>query len=154
MDKNLDRMSSHFDRQDKQLVKLTEEMGAANQRLAGLQHEARQPRVATEADVKPDTKTRKRTENAAVDRVLNGDSSSARVDDGPTSLISFGMIGESLALPIFRDDALVDKGAEAPKSYRSPVEMRTPTGWLTAHWYSPYSNENLLSPTVFFLELR
>ena len=126
MDKNFDRMSSYLDRQHKQLVKLTEKLGATNQHLAGLQHKARQPRVATEADVKPDTKTRKRTENPAVDRVLNRDNSSARVNDGPTSLTRFGMIAEPLALPIFGDDALVDKGAEAPKPCLSLVETRTP----------------------------
>ena len=36
-----------------------------NQRLAGLEYEARQPRLATEANVETDKKTRKRTEGAA-----------------------------------------------------------------------------------------
>ena len=49
-----------------------------NQRLAGLEHEARQPRLSTEAGVTPHTKTRKRTEDAAEDRVMDGDSSFAR----------------------------------------------------------------------------
>ena len=35
-------------------------MTATNLRLADLQHEARQPRLTTEADVEPDIKTRKR----------------------------------------------------------------------------------------------
>ena len=83
--------------------------------------------VATEEDVEPDTKTRKRAEQAAADRVLNGDSSSARVDDGLTRLTSFDMIAEPLTLSIFRDAALVDKGAEAPKPCLSLVEMRKPT---------------------------
>ena len=63
-------------------------MTVTNQRLAGLEYEARQPRLSTEeADVEPDTRTRKRTEGAsAADRVKNGDSYSARVDDGPTGL--------------------------------------------------------------------
>ena len=53
------------------------------------------------ADVKPDTKTRKLTEDAAADRVkFNGDSSSARrVDDGSTSLANFGKLAEPPALP-------------------------------------------------------
>ena len=38
-----------------------------NQRLAGLQHQAQQPRLATEADVKTGTNTRKRTKRAAAD---------------------------------------------------------------------------------------
>ena len=70
MEKNLDMMPSHFDRQYKQLGELTEKMKHTNQRLAGLQHKAWQPCIALEADVEPDTKTRKRTENtAAADQV-------------------------------------------------------------------------------------
>ena len=65
MDKNLDRIWSHFDQQNKTSVELTDEMRATNERLAGLEHEARQPRLATEADVEPGTKTRKRTEGAS-----------------------------------------------------------------------------------------
>ena len=107
----------------------------AGQRLAGLEHEARQPRLAMEADVTPDTKTRKRTEGAAVDRVMSGDSSSARkVHIDPTSSTSFGMMAESPVLPL-KDDALVDKGAEAPKPCLSPVEMcklTAPGGLLPA----------------------
>ena len=57
----------------------------ANQRLAGLQHGAQQLRLVTEAHVEPDTKTRKSTEGVAADRAKHGDSSSARINDGPTS---------------------------------------------------------------------
>ena len=57
---------------------------------------------------------------------MNGDdSSSARVDDGPTSLISFAMIAEPPASEKYIGNALIDKGAEAPKSCLSPGEMRT-----------------------------
>ena len=83
MDKNLDRMSE-----------LTGMLRATNQHSAGLPHEARQPRLATETDVEPDTKTRKRTGDFAADRVTNGNSSSAGVNDGPTFLTSFGMIAQ------------------------------------------------------------
>ena len=63
------------------------------QRLAGFEHDARQPRLATEADVESDTKTRKRTDDAAADRVMNGDSSSARRVNtcGATSSTNFNM---------------------------------------------------------------
>ena len=89
------------------------------QRLAGVEHEARQPRLTTKEDAEPDTKTRKRTEGAAAaDRVMhNKDSSSAKgVDDGPTSLTSGGVMAESQALPC-RDDDLVDKDAERQKPF-------------------------------------
>ena len=58
---------------------------------------------------------------------MNGDSSSARVDDDPTSLTSFIVIAEPPAPEKSIGDALVDKGAEAPKSCLSTIEMRTPT---------------------------
>ena len=48
-----------------------------------------------------------------------------KVDIGPTSLTCFGMMAELPALSCCRGDALVDKGAEAPKSCLSLVEMRT-----------------------------
>ena len=43
-------IKERFDRSDKQFDELTEKMRATNQRLAGLQHEDRQPRLAKEAD--------------------------------------------------------------------------------------------------------
>ena len=79
------------------------------------------------ADVDPDNKTRKHAEGAStVDRVVNGDSSSARVDGEQTSLTYFGMIAEPSALT-YKDNALIDKDAEVPKPCLSPVEIRTPT---------------------------
>ena len=79
-------------------------------------------------DVTSDNKTRKRTEEAASDRVMCGDSSSAQVDHDPICLTSFGDDStEPPALPCCRDDALVDKGAEVPKPCLSPVETRTLT---------------------------
>ena len=57
----------------------------------------------------------------------NEDISSARVDDGPTSLTSFSMIAEPSAPENSIGDGLVGKGAEAPKPCISSVEMRTPT---------------------------
>ena len=68
-----------------------------NQRLAGLEDEARQPRLATEAGVETDKQTLKRTEGtAAADRAKhNVDSVSARtVDAGPLRLTNFGKIAE------------------------------------------------------------
>ena len=114
---------------DKHLSENTHILRATNQPVAGLKHEARQPRLAAEADVETDKKARKRTEGAAAaDRAKHtGDSSSAkRVDDGPTSLTSFGKVVEPSPARPCRNDALVDKGAKAPKPCLSPAEMRTP----------------------------
>ena len=61
------------------------------QRLASPEQDARQPRLAMEADVTKGTKTRKRTEGAAVaERVISGDNSSAQVDTDLIRLTSFG----------------------------------------------------------------
>ena len=68
----LDRMKSHFDQQDGKLEKLTKEIRATDKRFAGLKQNVRQPRLATEADVPSYKKTRKRTEDAAADRVIRG----------------------------------------------------------------------------------
>ena len=68
-----------------------------------------------------------RAGDAAANRAKHGDNSSS--DQGPTRLTSFGDDSTvSLALSIIcRNEALVDKSAEAPKSCLSPVEMCTPT---------------------------
>ena len=137
--RQLNLMKSHFDQQDNKLDELMENIRETRQRLAGLELEAWQPRLAMEADVPTDKKTRKRAEDAAANQAKHGDSCSAkRVDAGPTSSTSFSMTAEPPALPQ-RDDVLVDKGAEAPKPCLSPVEIRTLTaagGLLPTGTYS------------------
>ena len=105
----------------KALKKLTESMRRANQRSASLEQDARQPRLATEADVKADKKTRERTKGAAAAvQAKHGDSCSAkRVYAGSTSSTSFGMKVEPPALPRL-DDVLVDKGAAAQSHVSHP----------------------------------
>ena len=64
------------------------------QHLASQEQDARQPRLAMEADWPASTKTRKRTEGAATAvQAMHGDSCTAeRVQDGPmTNSTSFGM---------------------------------------------------------------
>ena len=68
-----DRRTTYFDHDR---FEDTEEKSKTNQRLTGLRHEARQSRLATEANIEPDTETRKRRENVAADQVMNGDISS------------------------------------------------------------------------------
>ena len=60
------------------------------QRSLGLELDTRQPRLTMEADVHPGTKTRKRAEDAAADRVIGGDNCFALVDPDPICLIRFG----------------------------------------------------------------
>ena len=151
---NLYRMKSLSDKSDRKFDEFTEKMKETRrQRLAGFEHEARQPCLAMEADVTSDTK---RAEDAAGDQTKNGDSCSAkRVDAGLASSTSFGMTAEPPALPR-KDDVLVDKGAEVPKPCLSPVKMRTLTaaGGLLPAGHSLYSNENNIFPTASFLDPR
>ena len=89
------------------------EMKATDQLLAILERDAPQLRLATEADVPTDKKTRKRAEDASADQAKHGDScSTKRAHAGPTSLTSFSK------------DVFADKGAEAPKPHLPPVEVR------------------------------
>ena len=64
-EERLDRMNKYL---DKKLDEYVEKMSETRQRLARLEHDARQPRFTMEADVISDKKTRKRTEDAAADR--------------------------------------------------------------------------------------
>ena len=102
-------------------------MGLKSERLASLEHDARQPYLAMEADGPADTKTRERMEgDATAVQAMHGNSFSAsQVDPGPkTPSTGFGGKADPPALPC-KDDVLVDKGAAAPKSYLSLLEMRT-----------------------------
>ena len=114
-----------FHKSDRELDELAEEMRGTRQRLAGLKQKAQLPRLAMEADVKSDTKTRMRMEDAVADQAKHGDRCSAkRIQVGSTSSTSFGMKAEPPVLPS-RNDVLVDEGLAAPKLCISPVEMCT-----------------------------
>ena len=140
-------MKSHLDKMNE----LAEEMRATKQRLVGLEQDARQPRLAMEADVPADKKTRERTKGAATAvQAMHGDSFSAnRVDLDPKRSTSFGddFTGPP-ALPCSRDDALVGNGTAAPKSCLPPLEMRSPRRWLTPHRKNLYSDNDHLSPAT------
>ena len=64
-DRQLEIMKSRFGQQEKKLDEIVEEMKETEHRLASLEHDARQPRLAMEADGQADTKTRERTEGDA-----------------------------------------------------------------------------------------
>ena len=61
LDRQLKLMKSRFDQQEKTLDELMEMTRGNNQRLAGLEQDARQPRLTMQADGPSDTKTRERT---------------------------------------------------------------------------------------------
>ena len=122
-------MEELFDRSDRKLDELAEEMRVMDQRVASLEQDARKPRLAMVADGQADTKTRERKEGAAtVVQAMHEDSCSAnRVDFGPKiTSISFGVKAEPPALPC-RDEVLVENGAAAPKSCLAPLGMRSST---------------------------
>ena len=108
-DRYLDSINRHFDQQEKKLGEFMEMMG---QRVASLEQDARQPRLAMEADGSLDTKTRERTEGAAkaVQAMHGGSCSMNRVDPDPMCSTSFrdDCIGPP-ALSCSREDALEDR---------------------------------------------
>ena len=125
------------------------------QRSASLEQNAQQPRLAMEADVTKDTKTRKRTEGAAAaERVISRDNSSTEVDPDPICLTSFGDDSTGLpALPCLRDPGRQRRsGAKVVSLTRGDAQANS-RRWLTPRWHSLYSDEDHLSPTAFFLEL-
>ena len=118
-----------FDKPDRRLDELKENLRATDQRVGSLEQDAWQPRLAMEADVPAEIKTCERTHGGATKAVqaMHGDSFSAnRVDPDPMCSISFGVKAEPLAFPC-RDDVLVENDAAAPKLCLSPLKMRTTT---------------------------
>ena len=101
-----------FDDSDRKLDDLTENQKWANHRLASLEQDGRQPRLAMAADVPADKETRERTEGAATAvQAMHGDSFCAnRIDHDPMYSTSFGVKAEPPDLPR-RDDVLVENGA-------------------------------------------
>ena len=136
-------MMSHIEEQTKILEKC----------LAHLEHGARQPRLAIEADGQADTETRERMEGAATTvQAMRGDCFSARrVEPGlNTNLTSFGVKAEPPALPC-RDDVVVESGNAASDSCLPSMEMRpataaaglVTTGEASTAWETTF-NEPLL----------
>ena len=113
-----DRMDSYSDRWKKKVDEISDEMRKIDQLVTRLEHGARQPRLAMEADGHADTKPRERTEGAATAvQAMRGDCFSARrVEPGPiTNSTSFGVKAEPPALPC-RDDVAVECGAAVSES--------------------------------------
>ena len=98
------------------------------QLAAHLEHDARQPRLAMEPDGQANTKTRERTEGAATAvQAMHGDSCTAqKVQDGPKTSISFGVMAEPPDLPC-KEDVLVEDSATSPESCLPSLEMRSST---------------------------
>ena len=112
-----------------QFSKLLELMRRLEQHILSQELDARQPRLAMEADGQASTKTRERTEGAAtVVQAMRGDCFSARrVEPGPTTNSTrFGVKAGPPALPC-RDDSMVECGAAASESCLPSMEMRSST---------------------------
>ena len=111
------------------MSRFEDQANVLNQRLTRLEHEARQPRLAMEADGPANTKTRERTEGAATEvQAIHGDSctTAQKVQDGPKTSISFGVKAEPPDLSC-RDDVLVEGGDATPTSRLPSLKMRTTT---------------------------
>ena len=120
-----------------------------------LEHGARQPRLAMEADRHAATKTRERTEGAATAvQATRGDCFSARrVEPDPTTdSTSFGVKAKPLALPS-RDDIVVVCGTAASESCLPSLEMHSSTaagGLVPTGDASTASETTLNEPPLWF----
>ena len=122
-------MEEAFDRWDKKLDEISDEMKKMDQHVTRMEHGARQPRLAMEVDGQASTRTRERTEGAATAvQAMRGDCFSARrVEPGPTTnSTSFGVKAEPPALPC-RDNVVVESGPSASESCLLSMEMRSST---------------------------
>ena len=122
-------MDSCFDRWNRKLDEISDETRVMDQHVTSLEHGVRQPRLAMMADGHANTKTQERTEGAATAaQAMRGDSCTAKqkVQDGPKTSISFGMMAEPPDLPC-REDVLVEEGATSPESCLPSLEMRSST---------------------------
>ena len=154
MDSFFDGMDSCFDRWNKKLDEISDETRVMDQHVTSLEHGARQPRLAMEADGPANTKTRKRTEGAATEvQAMRGDGFSARwVESGPnTNSTSFSVKIEPPDLPC-REDVLVEDGATSPKSCLPSLEMRSSTaaGSLVPTGETSTAETNVNKPLLQF----
>ena len=104
-------------------------MRATKQQSASQEQDARQPRLAAEADGPANTKARERMEGSVTAvQAMYGDSCSVtRVEPGPKiHSTCLGVMAEPPDLS-FRDDVLVENGAASPKPCLPSLEMRTTT---------------------------
>ena len=128
------------------------------QYAARLEQDARQSRLASEADGPADTKTRERTESAATAvQAIPGDGFSARpVEPGPNiNSTSFGVKAEHLTLPC-RNEVVVESGVAAYESCLPSLEMRSSTaaGGFSSHRRSLTASETTSNePFLRFYEI-
>ena len=114
---------------NKKLDEISDERKNMDNNVTRLEHGARQPRLAMEADRDTDTKTRERMESAATAvKAMREDCLSARrVEPGPTTdSTSFGVKAEPPAFPC-RDDVVVVCGTVASVSCVPSLQMRSST---------------------------
>ena len=117
-------------------------MRRLEQHLLSQEQDARQPRLALDADGPANTKTQERTDGAATAvQAMRGDSCTAeqKVQDGPKTSITFGVEAELPDLPC-REDVLVEDGVTAPESCLLSLEMCSPTaaGGLLLYSYKDH----------------
>ena len=112
-----------------QFKRLEELMRCLEHAILSQEQDARQPRLAMEADEQASTKIRERTEGAAraVQAMLGGCFSVRQVEPGPTTNSTrFGVKARPPALPC-RDDSVVECSSAASQSCLPSMEMRSST---------------------------
>ena len=111
-------MDNYSDRWNRKLDEISDETRMMDEHVTSLEHGARQPHLAMEANWSANTKTQERTEGAATAvQAMRGDSCTTeqKVQNGAKTSITFGMEAEPPDLPC-REDVLIEDGATMPKS--------------------------------------
>ena len=125
-----EHIDRRFDEQEKKLDEIMKMTRGTSQRVSSLEQDARQRRLAMEADRPANTKTSERTSDAATAvQSMHGDSCSTdRIDPDPMCSTSFGdECTRPPAAPCSRESAMVDDRAAAPESCLPSLDMRSPT---------------------------
>ena len=133
-EERFDRMDSYSDRWNRKLDQISDETRVMDQHVTSVEHGARHPRLAMEGDGQANTKTQERTEGAATAlHTMQRDSCTTeqKVQDGPKTSISFGMMTEPSDLPC-REDVLVEEGATSSlifgDAHKNSASGVVPTG--------------------------
>ena len=127
-------MDSYSDGCNRKLDEISDETRVMDEHVTSLEHGARQPRLAMEADRHANTKTQERTEGAAIAvQAMLGQSCTAeqKIQGGPKTSITFGVEAEPPDLPC-REDVLVEDGAQVV----SPIfgdALTNSRRWLSSH---------------------
>ena len=127
-----------FDQWNRKLDKISDEVRVMDQHVTRLEHNARQPRLAMEADGPANTKNRERTEGAATAvQAMHGDSCSTdRVDPEPRRVLPAPVILHRTSSTLLFRGGCSDRQPRCGAQIVSPIlgdALTNSRWWLSSH---------------------